>query len=101
MSAFKHVLQIIDETPSVTAEDLETFLEPFWALDLADLAQMPGTPATVLCAQFLHYAKSHNVLAEALRRDDHAIKRVQIWLRRLRAVNKRQGEEDAKDSTDS
>jgi len=52
----------------ITPTTLDEFLGPLLDRDPEDLARLPGTPGTVLAAQFTCYAKSSASLSEVLRR---------------------------------
>jgi len=52
----------------ITPTTLDEFLGPLLDRDPDDLARLPGTPGTVLAAQFTCYAKSSASLSEVLRR---------------------------------
>ena len=52
----------------ISPTTLDDFLGPLLDRDPEDLARLPGTPGTVLAAQFTCYAKSSASLSEVLRR---------------------------------
>jgi len=54
--------------PEIAPKTLEEFLGALLDRNPDDLARLPGTPGTVLAAQFTCYAKSSVTLSEALRR---------------------------------
>jgi len=54
--------------PEMHPTTLEEFLGALLDRDPDDLARLPGTPGTVLAAQFTCYAKSSVTLSEVLRR---------------------------------
>ena len=59
--------------PEIHPTTLEEFLGALLDRDPDDLARLPGTPGTVLAAQFTCYAKSSVTLSETLRRQrEHA-----------------------------
>ena len=58
----------LSHCPEITTTTLDEFLGVLLERDPDDLAQLPGTPGTVLAAQFTCYAKSSVTLSETLRR---------------------------------
>jgi len=64
----KTILAALNRCRNITPTTLDDFLGPLLDRDPDDLARLPGTPGTVLAAQFTCYAKSSVSLSEVLRR---------------------------------
>ena len=73
----------LDRCPPVTPQTIEDFLGGLLDEEPHCLARLPGTPATVLAAQFTYYAKTSTLLAETLRRDQAASRQLDNIIRRL------------------
>ena len=58
----------LSHCPEIAPTTLDEFLGALLDRDPDDLARLPGTPGTVLAAQFTCYAKSSVILSETLRR---------------------------------
>jgi hypothetical protein len=64
----KTLVAALKRCRDITPTTLDEFLGPLLDRDPDDLARLPGTPGTVLAAQFTCYAKSSASLSEVLRR---------------------------------
>jgi hypothetical protein len=73
----------LERCPPVSPQTLEEFLGGLLDEEPERLARLPGTPATVLAAQFTYYAKTSVQLAETLRRDLAASRQLDDTIRRL------------------
>lgn len=71
----------IERCPAIAPKTLEQFLGGLLDEEPRQLARLPGTPATVLAAQFTCYAKSSADIAEVMRRQDSAVQQLTnaIW----------------------
>ena len=64
----KTLVAALNRCRDITPTTRDEFLGPLLDRDPEDLARLPGTPGTVLAAQFTCYAKSSASLSEVLRR---------------------------------
>jgi hypothetical protein len=77
----KTLARAIARCPAVKSLSLGQFLGGLLDEEPQDLAKLPGTPATVLSAQFTCYAKSSANLAEVLSRQNDASRQLidAVW----------------------
>lgn len=54
--------------PAIPLVTIDTVVDDLIGVDLDNLATMPGSPARVLCSQFLYYIKSNYKLRSELTR---------------------------------
>lgn len=96
---------LIMRCPPLETKSLEVFLDTLLDLDPETLAQLPGSPGQVLCAQFTYYARHATTLVEPLRRNQERSKGLVDALMRLPAAptksSKKRKEPTDGDSSDS
>ena len=86
---FNPVDNALSRCRTVETKSLEEFLDSMLDQDLEVLAQLPGTPGQVLCAQFVYYVRSSVDLTEALKRDKAKSQTLIETIHRLPEIKKR------------
>ena len=86
---FNPIDDALSRCRTVETKSLEEFLDSMLDQDLDVLAQLPGTPGQVLCAQFVHYIRSSVDLTEALKRDNTKSQILLETVHRLPEIKKR------------
>ena len=84
--------------PNPEVRTLEEFLGGLLDRDPDQLARLPGTPSTVLAAQFTYFAKSSVTLSEELRRDKKNTKKLTDHIWRLDHKDSEQADRNSQDS---
>ncbi|MBI3832192.1 MAG: hypothetical protein HY291_21905 [Planctomycetes bacterium] len=74
---------ILCRCPAAGTRSLEEFLNHLLDADLETLAQLPGSPGQVLCAQFTYYARGAVTLRESVRRKGKRFQALEDALQRL------------------
>ena len=93
----KRILALaLERCPAVKPTTLEQFLGGLLDETPEDLAKLPGTPATVLSAQFVCYAKSSASLAEVLRRQSGASQQLTDAAWRIKSVEEKKAKKSTK-----